>query len=311
MEVELPLAAAYSLATYYVIMPAELSSNLSKFDGTRNTVFLVGLLNHAFMLYYDKKTFYLYDPNGTVNSAEYSEIFVPAIKEFISVFKKKLIGFKGEFKWKRTGRKEGIQIFEDKYRKVKEPSPGYCFFFVSLLAELLAENPHLSIQTIETSLMNMHKKGVIDLTKLIREYFMYVILTIYKVMTFAMQVGAGRMYPLDFYSTFVIQCVLWPDKCEYSKKQRDIREYYKDPVRWLNMNGIIDASINNFYDFQHIIVITLPYMKKYLMVPVRKFITLIKILDDLKNIGRVREKRFIFDDWKDMIKKEEGKVFYL
>jgi hypothetical protein len=183
------------------------------------------------------------------------------------------------------------------------------------MTEMLCENPHLSLEEIENRFIEMEKRWMIDITVMMREYFMYVLLTVYKIAHFAISVGAGDLYQIDFYSTFVVKCVLWPEKCE-DYEASAVRSYYADPIGWVKEKGIKHARMKRVGVIQHVFVIDIPKSKKIYVVPVRKLSIVLRMISDRERYGELdtkRYERYIFteSDFSQYIKEADaGAVLY-
>jgi len=287
------------------------TTNMSKFNGRKHTIFFVSTPNmpHRILVRYNKndKKFYIYDPIGDRKSdwpknwPENYNVWLRKSYDRVVEILNKLLHEPGidKFQYPLDDR-VGIQVFEIResekiMKRVKNflcgstSAPGYCYFFSALMIELICENPDLSLGTIEDNLIEMHKQQLIDITVMIREYFMYVLLMTYKIAYFAVSVGAGHLYPIDFYSTFVVKCIFWPDRC----KNAVVNVYYRDPLKWAIDNGIENVKLQRVGVIQHVFVISVPGTEKLYIVPVRKLSALVNMISDQNRNGELDSKKYI------------------
>ena len=281
------------------------TTDMSKFNGKKHTIFIVttSYMPHRILVRYNKndKKFYVYDPNGNIDAdEEYSKDIEKSINNVFEILNK-LLREPGIDKFQHQPKNRmGIQAFELReneklMKRIKTflcgstSASGYCQFFCHLMTELICENPDLSLETIEDNLIEMHKQQLIDITVMIREYFMYVLLMTYKIAYFAVSVGAGHLYPIDFYSTFVVKCIFWPDRC----KNAVVNVYYRDPLKWAIDNGIENVKLQRVGVIQHVFVISVPGTEKLYIVPVRKLSALVNMISDQNRNGELDSKKYI------------------
>jgi len=176
------------------------------------------------------------------------------------------------------------------YSEEYDSNTDLSLFYVYMMTELIAENPHLTVFRMDYNLQKMHKEKEIHLSKLISEYFMYVLLMAYKVLSFGMQINGGKyIYPADLNSKFVVKCALWPVDCMANKEPVYIKffNYLNDPVKWCQSMGI--ANVRKYEAKKETKLIIVIEDKTYIF-PLNKFNYILSLIDDIRS-GKIISER--------------------
>jgi hypothetical protein len=203
----------------------------------------------------DKESFTFFDPNGTNETSEYFNTFFDQL--ILRSYPDK------DFSYKVSYRERGIQYIELLDTRcwakddIDDPS-GYCMFFCILILDMWMKNhsrdSSYDFEGVEKCLIALNDSGDIYLTDYIREYFLFIMAMVYKVVHFAHEVVGGQASEMqleDFDNKHVIRVILNGTGSDYVKVARYYRNFNvvinNGNATTLVSNGMkISEGLNNY-----------------------------------------------------------------